>query len=203
MVTALDVTWPGVATALRNLPSHDQRLTWVVAAAEDLAVGRAHDGPRASVQAHEPTRGTKAREDIQALLRSLGCDPAAITALGITRAPYIGIGGPLTLTVNDHPITIGPLPGPHSFRLSHHMNLHLRPGPGVRRVIVIENRQAAEAACDTWPDEAIIWCQGQVADLAVGLNAQAAEGLSQVVICPDADLGGVLITARILDHLDE
>ncbi|MGH3712043.1 MAG: DUF2399 domain-containing protein [Micromonosporaceae bacterium] len=197
----LEASWPGVATALRDLPSHDQRLTWVVAAARDLAVGRTHDGPRAFVQAHEPTRGTKAREDIQALLRSLGCEPDAITALGITRAPYIGIGGPLSLTVNDHPISTGPLPGPHSFRLSHRMNLHLLPRPAVRRLIVIENRQAAEAACDTWPDEAIIWCQGQVADLAVHLIAQAAQGLSQVVICPDADLGGVHIAARILDHL--
>lgn len=67
--------------------------------------------------------------------------------------------------------------------------------------MVIENRQAAEAACDVWPDHAIIWCQGQVSDLAVDLISQAADGMSEVLICPDADLGGVRIAARILDHL--
>jgi hypothetical protein len=53
------------------------------------------------------------------------------------------------------------------------------------------NRQAAEA----------IWCHGQPPDPLLQLINQAANGVNTVLICPDADLSGVRIAARIHDHL--
>lgn len=66
---------------------------------------------------------------------------------------------------------------------------------------MIENRQAAEAACDAHPDLPIIWCHGQPPRQVLELVAQAARHVDTVAICPDADLGGVRIVARLYDYL--
>ncbi|MGL5824540.1 MAG: hypothetical protein ACRCYU_06855, partial [Nocardioides sp.] len=42
---------------------------------------------------------------------------------------------------------------------------------------------------------------GQPPDPLLHLINQAAIGVNDVVICPDADLGGIRIAARIHDHL--
>jgi hypothetical protein len=47
----------------------------------------------------------------------------------------------------------------------------------------------------------IIWCHGQPATPILNLIAQAAHHVDTVTVCPDADLGGVHIAARIHDHL--
>ncbi|WP_025619739.1 DUF2399 domain-containing protein [Salinispora cortesiana] len=73
-------------------------------------------------------------------------------------------------------------------------------GPG-DVLLVVENRQAAEAVCDARPDLPVVWCHGQPPDAVVSMIVQAAQQTSGVVICTDADLGGVRITARIHDKL--
>ncbi|MFI5959844.1 DUF2399 domain-containing protein [Cryptosporangium sp. NPDC051539] len=200
--------WPGAAASLAAVPGGD-RLFWAVAAGSDLAAGRSSDSRRAFVQRHtgdpdapRADRGTKAREDVTDLLAALGWEADALFALGLVRSPYLGIGGPLVLTVDGHPIRTGPLPGPHSFRITAGRAVALRTEPGVRRLTVVENRQAAETVCDGWPDEAVVWCPGQPADPIVALIAQAAGDVDEVLLCPDADLGGVRIAGRIVDRLE-
>ena len=66
---------------------------------------------------------------------------------------------------------------------------------------MIENRQAAEAICDRRPEIAVIWCHGQPPDAALRLIKQVSGFVDRVVICPDADLGGIRIAARVYDYL--
>ncbi|MBO4208275.1 DUF2399 domain-containing protein [Micromonospora echinofusca] len=73
-------------------------------------------------------------------------------------------------------------------------------GPG-DVLLVVENRQAAEAVCDARADLPVVWCHGQPPEAVVLMIVQAARLTSGVVICADADLGGVRITARIHDNL--
>jgi RimJ/RimL family protein N-acetyltransferase len=77
----------------------------------------------------------------------------------------------------------------------------LATAPGTRILLIIENRQAAETICDSHPAIAVIWCHGQPPEPVLDLIRQAAQGVHQVVICPDADLGGIRIAARIHDSL--
>lgn len=91
--------------------------------------------------------------------------------------------------------------GPHDIRLSPHMLPRLTvTGPG-DVLLVVENWQAAEAVCDARADLPVVWCHGQPPDAVVSMIVQAAQQTSGVVICTDADLGGVRITARIHDKL--
>ena len=64
-------------------------------AAEDLAAGVSHDGPRAFSQAH--FTHTRAREDVAAILLDGSASEASLLALGLRRSPYLGLGGPVTL----------------------------------------------------------------------------------------------------------
>jgi hypothetical protein len=194
----LAAVWPGVAMALAT-PASDPRLVWMVRAAEDLAQGRSHDGARAFVQAH--VANTKAREDLPRLLTEAGFEPDALTLLGISRNPYIGLGGPVRAHLSGRTLDFNGWPGPHDIRLPAGQPINLDIVPGTRILLVIENRQAAEAICDHHPEIAVIWCHGQPPDAVLKLIKQAADGVNQVVICPDADLGGIRIAARVHDHL--
>jgi hypothetical protein len=99
------------------------------------------------VQTH--AGNTKARNDVQRLLTDLGFGLDAIAALGLSRSPYIGIGGPVRLHVAGAVIDLSSLPGPHDIRLGppHPITIAVRPGP--EPLLIIENRQAAETLCDT------------------------------------------------------
>jgi Protein of unknown function C-terminus (DUF2399) len=194
----LAAEWPGVASALGKSAS-DPRLIWLVRAAEDLAQGRSHDGARAFVQAH--AADTKAREDLPYLLAEAGFEPDALTQLGISRNPYIGLGGPVRAHLAGRTLDFSGWPGPHDIRLPAGQPITLDTVPGTHIMLVIENRQAAEAICDHHPEVAVIWCHGQPPDAVLRLIKQAADCVDQVVICPDADLGGIRIAARVHDHL--
>lgn len=198
LATALVDEWPGTAAALRTT-THPDRLTWIVNAATDLAEGRTHDSVRAFVQVH--AGHTKARDDVHHLLADVGFEPDAIAALGLARNPYIGLGGPLELHTDQGVLTLNCLRGPHDIRLPGSTTIALRLAVPARALLVIENRQAAEAICDAYPDLPVVWCHGQPATPILNLIAQAAEQAHSVLLCPDADLGGVRIAARIHDHL--
>jgi len=194
----LAAEWPGVASALAT-SSSDLRLEWIVRAAEDLAQGRSHDGARAFVQAHAAS--TKAREDLPHLLAEVGFEPDALTQLGISRNPYIGLGGPIRAHLAARTLDFSGWPGPHDIRLAASQPISLDAVAGTRILLVIENRQAAEAICDHYPDIAVIWCHGQPPNAVLKLIKQTSGFVDRVVICPDADLGGIRIAARVHDHL--
>jgi hypothetical protein len=180
-------------------PATDPRLIWLVRAAEDLVADRSHDGPRAFVQHH--AKNTKAREDLPRLLTDAGFEAEALVLLGVNRNPYIGLGGPIRAHHDGRTLDWTGWPGPHDIRLPAHRTITLDVTPRTRVLLIIENRQAAEIICDTHPDTAVIWCHGQPPDPLLHLINQAAIGVNDVVICPDADLGGIRIAARIHDHL--
>lgn len=190
--------WPGVAQAL-HATDHPDRLGWAVAAAADLAAGVVHDSVRAFAQTH--AGNTKARDDVQRLLTDLGFDPDALAALGLSRSPYIGVGGPIRLHVAGAVIDLSALPGPHDIRLSppHPATIAVR--PGAEPLLIIENRQAAETLCDIDAGVPVIWCHGQPPEPVLNLITEAAAQVSSVLICTDADLGGVRIAGRIHHRL--
>lgn len=195
---ALIGEWPGVAEAMSG-PASDTRLVWLVRAAEDLLAERSYDGPRAFVQHH--VNNTKAREDLPRLLTDAGFEAEALALLGVNRNPYIGVGGPIRAHHDGHTLDWTGWPGPHDIRLPAHRPITLDVAHGTHTLLIIENRQAAEAICDSYPGTAVIWCHGQPPDPLLHLINHAALGVSQVVICPDADLGGIRIAARVHDHL--
>ncbi|WP_433357923.1 DUF2399 domain-containing protein [Micromonospora saelicesensis] len=199
IASALADDWPDVSRALRDT-DHPDRLLWALRAATDLAEGRSHDSLRAFVQSH--AKDTKARDDVNHLLASMGFDHETLIALGVARNPYIGLGGPILLHTTDGSILdLSAMPGPHDIRLSPHMLPRLTVTEPGDFLLVVENRQAAEAVCDTRADLPVVWCHGQPPDAVVSMIVQAAQQTSGVVICADADLGGVRITARIHDNL--
>jgi hypothetical protein len=196
----LEPDWPGVATSL-TLPPQDPRLQWTVRAAQDLLDGRSHDGARAFVQAH--TGDTKAREDLPQLLRTLGWEGRALTLIGVSRSPYLGISGPLRARSGTHVIDVTGWPGPHDLRLPPDGDTALELTTSAEHLLVIENRQAAEALADEFPGLPVIWCHGQPPPRALTLIRSVASIVARTLICPDADLGGVRIAARIHDDLPE
>ncbi|MDI1463369.1 DUF2399 domain-containing protein [Catellatospora sp. KI3] len=198
LAEALIADWPGVARALGSATNTD-RLAWVIRAADDLANGRTHDSVRAFVQTH--ARFTKARDDVHHLLAELGFEQEAIVALGLARNPYIGLGGPIRVKTRAGTINLAGIPGPHDIRLPTGHDISLLLPAQSSTLLVIENRQAAEAACDAYPESPVIWCHGQPPTAVLSLIAQAAQQSSRVVICTDADLGGARIAARIVDHI--
>jgi uncharacterized protein DUF2399 len=196
---ALAADWPAVAVALTG-PVPEQRLFWLVCAAQDLLDGRSHDGARAFVQAH--AGHTKAREDLPRLLAEAGFEADAIAALGVSRNPYIGLAGPLRTRMPGRVLDFSDWPGPHDLRLPAGALIELEVVPGTATLVIIENRQAAEAVSDWRPQAALIWCHGQPPAPVLQLINQAAAQVEHVVICPDADLGGIRIATRIHDCLD-
>jgi Protein of unknown function C-terminus (DUF2399) len=64
---------------------------------------------------------------------------------------------------------------------------------------VIENRQAAEAASDRYPDIALFWTAGLMSAEAVLALGQLTRQAGDVVVGTDADLGGVRIAEQVLD----
>lgn len=198
LADALVDEWPDVTIALRSTTNID-RLAWAVNAATDLDTGRTHDSVRAFVQVH--AGHTKARDDVHHLLAELGFEPETLAVLGLARNPYIGLGGPFQIDASTGVIDLAGLPGPHDIRLPSQQSITLRLPPRAAKLLAIENRQAAEAACDAYPSSAVVWCHGQPPTAVLALIEQAARYVDNVIIFPDADLGGVRIAARIVDNL--
>jgi Protein of unknown function C-terminus (DUF2399) len=188
---------PGLAAALSVARGSEPRLPVLVYAAEDLAAGITHDGPRAFSQAHFDH--TKARDDAAEILAAAGASDASLLALGLRRSPYLGLGGPVVLDTGHTRLDLCLLDGPILLRADQRRQPALATTADV--LLVVENLQAAEAACDTFPHVAVAWTAGQPADAALSLLASLAQVVDQVVIVPDADLGGVRIAQRVLTAL--
>jgi hypothetical protein len=199
LINELAEEWPGASAALAN--ASDAHLIWLIRAGQDLLAGRSHDGARAFAQAH--TGDTKARDDLPRLLTDAGFEPDALNLLGISRNPYIGLGGPILAHLAGSTLNFTGWPGPHDLRLPADHEITVSTTAGTSTLLVIENRQAAESICDRHRDIAVIWCHGQPPDRVLALISQAAAQVQHTVICTDADLGGIRIAARIYDHLPE
>jgi hypothetical protein len=196
---AIEPLDPGLAASLHAARGNEPRLPVLVYAAEDLAAGVSHDGPRAFSQAH--FAHTKAREDVAAILLDASASEASLLALGLRRSPYLGLGGPVTLhTATGHVLNLGALEGPVRFRADQRTTVTAT--TTAVTLLIIENLQAAETVCDTYPDLAVAWTAGQPADPALRLITHLADQVRHVLLITDADLGGVRIAQRILTALN-
>lgn len=192
-VGALD---PGMAAALRDPATQGTPLLVLVAAADDLLDGVTHDGPRAFSQVH--FGHTKARDDAPSILRAAGVSETTIGLLGLTRSPYIGLGGALVVPG----LELSKFGGPVRIRASGVDGWGIALADDARAVVLVENLQAAEAVCDQFPDIAIVWFAGQPAEAVLRVCAEVARSAAHadlpILIAPDADLGGVYITRLIV-----
>jgi Protein of unknown function C-terminus (DUF2399) len=190
---------PGLAASLHRARGNELRLRILVHAADDLAHGVYHDGPRAFSQAH--FANTKAHDDVAAVLLDAGASEGSVLALGLRRSPYLGLGGPVVLRINSgQELDLGLLDGPIRFRADQRAPVEAVTDATI--LLVIENLQAAETACDQFPGAAVAWTAGPPADPSLRLIVGLAKQAQQVLIVPDADLGGVRIAQRILAALD-
>jgi hypothetical protein len=186
---------PPLADALRAAAAGSPTLPVLVYAAEDLAQGVAHAGPRAFSQAH--FGHTKARDDVSQILRDAGVDEDTLIRLGVRRSSRIGLAGPIVMHARgEQQIPISALDGPVLVRSD-------QPGLVVRLaaaadLVVVENLQAAETLADQIPALAIVYTAGVPGEPALALVAQLARDARRVLLVPDADLGGVRIAERIL-----
>jgi hypothetical protein len=166
----------------------------LVHAAEDLLAGQSYFGPRAFSQAH--FGNTKARDDVHRILTRCEVELEAQIELGILRAGRVGLAGPIELRSTTGVLRFHGLRGPTDVRLD-------QPGQQLRcdasTLVVIENRQAAEAVSDTSPDLALLWTAGLMGPEGVAAAGELGGRAHRVIICPDADLGGVRIAAQVLD----
>lgn len=184
--------YPQLAQALRRERGPVAREV-LVYAAEDLLAGRSYFGPRAFSQAH--FRETKAREDASRILTRCEVEVEAQVELGTLRAGRTGLAGPITLETKTGQIDFAGIRGPTDVRLEQD---GLRLSCRAMTLIVIENRQAAEAVSDRYPDAALFWTQGLMGREALRALNELAEGVGRVIACTDADLGGVRIAEQVL-----
>ena len=193
-VLELDV---GLAAALTRARGHEGRLPVLIYAAEDLAQGRVHDGPRAFSQAH--FADSKERDNAAEILRVAGASDDTITALGIARSGYIGVGGPVELPGCE----ISKLRGPVLLRVDDPALQHATARAESPAMLVVENLQAAESACDRYPGLIVAHTAGQPAGEALPFITRVAASAARVIIIPDADLGGARIADRVLTALPD
>jgi len=188
---------PGLATALRTSTPGQARLPVLVFAAEDLMAGAVHDGPRAFSQAH--FHDTKIRADVTDILLTAGASPDTITALGLQRSPYLGLGGPVTINGLD----LARLRGPIQLRADDPALRDITVGTAATALVILENLQAAERICDTFPNVVTVYTAGQPARAALDTIARLADQIPTVLLVPDADLGGCRIAKRILEAISQ
>jgi hypothetical protein len=70
-------------------------------------------------------------------------------------------------------------------------------------MLVVENLQAAENACDRYPGLIVVHTAGQPAGEALPFITRVAASAARVIIIPDADLGGARIADRVLTALSD
>ena len=188
----LEGHWPNLAHALRRHAGPVERRV-LVHAAEDLLAGRSWAGPRAFSQVHFGT--TKARDDVGKILARCGVEVEAQIELGVLRAGRTGLAGPVQLISARGRLDFAGIKGPTDVRLD---QPELRLSTSGDVLLVIENRQAAEAISDGYPDSALVWTQGAMGPESLTALEQLAAQVTRVIACPDADLGGVRIAEQIL-----
>jgi hypothetical protein len=165
----------------------------LVYAAEDLLAGRSYFGPRAFSQAH--FRETKARDDASRILTRCEVEIDAQVELGTLRSGRTGLAGPITLKTKSGHIDFVGIRGPTDVRLEQE-GLELQCSAAT--LVAIENRQAAEAISDRYTGVALFWTQGLMSTEALRALAELARGASRLIVCTDADLGGVRIAEQLL-----
>ena len=93
-------------------------------------------------------------DDVAKILTDSGASPDTLLALGLARSPYIGLGGPIALDTSRGYWDLRAVTGPTHFRLTTDRPLAARVHHGTT-LALIENKQAAEAICDVFPDLAV------------------------------------------------
>lgn len=183
-----------LAEALRAAAAGNPTLPVLVYAAEDLVEGATHAGPRAFSQAHFGL--TKARDDVADILRAAGVDDDTLIRLGVRRSARIGLAGAVEAHVGGRVTALEGLDGPVLLRADQRgLRVRLtRPAS----VVIVENLQAAETLADQIEDIAIVYTAGVPSEAALTLISQLATTATRVLLVPDADLGGVRISERVL-----
>jgi hypothetical protein len=185
--------------ALRD-GSGQARLPVLAAAAADLAAGIRSNGPRAFSLRH--FAHSKERDDVAKILADAGVPDEVAAALGVRRAARIGIAGHIDIHRGRIVVALSALDGPVLLRAD---QPDIRMVAHARRLVIVENLQAAETLADfarTVADPLAIAYTGGVP--GPGVRGHLGELIDQVdstLLCPDADLGGVRIAAAILDDL--
>lgn len=170
-------------------------------AADALAAGRRYDGPRAWSQAHYPDvtgDPSKHRDDIGGLLTDADASPDTIAALGVGRPADFGVGNVNVTDSAGRLLISGQLRG--VVRFDPASATTVQPVGRIDTVAVVENLQAAQAAAVDWP-VAVCYTAGPPSAAACTLIGQAARHAAQVLVVPDADLGGVRIAERVIHAL--
>jgi hypothetical protein len=185
---------PELAVALRGTHPSVGTLPVLVYAAEDLASGASHSGPRAFSQVHFGE--TKARDDAAAVLRGAGVPERTVIALGLRRSDRVGVAGPIVAMAGNDEIRFAQLDGPVLLRADQDgLQLTLR-FPCV--LVVIENLQAAEIVADRFPEVALFYTAGLLGAAALHLLAELTGLAEWVLVAVDADAGGVRIAEQVL-----
>jgi hypothetical protein len=193
----------------------------LLAVTRDLLGGVRHESPRAFSLAH--FADSKERDDVAARLADASVDADVARALGVLRAPRLGVAGQLRVCTRtcdddatspdaalhfaDHGWDVAALAGPSLLRTDT-LGLHLHLTG--RDVVVLENLQAAEAVDELRRREdlplAVLYCGGVPGEGTRALIAQAARDVpaadGRVLLCTDADFGGVRIAEAIAQALD-
>lgn len=175
-------------------PVWTSTLPVMVAAAEDLVAGVKHDGPRAFSQTH--FGHTKAREDVAQLLTAAGVQVAVLERLGVRRSSRIGLAGPVSVNAAGTELRMVALDGPVLLRADQ-PDLTVATDLQATAIVIVENLQAAETLADRLDAVIVIYTPGPPSDAALRLLQPMAHTVD-VLIVPDADLGGVRIAERLL-----
>jgi hypothetical protein len=185
---------PELAAALLAAAPGSPTTPVLVFAAEDLAEGVVHAGPRAFSQAH--FEHTKARDDVAHVLLDVGVPADVLVELGIRRSARLGVAGAVRATVGGEEVAVDLLDGPVLLRADQR-GLALRLTAAVP-LLIVENLQAAETLADRMTDIALVYTAGLPGRPALRLIEALAAQASRVLVIPDADLGGVRIAEAVL-----
>lgn len=185
---------PELAEALLSASSGSSTTAVLVFAAEDLAEGVVHAGPRAFSQAH--FEHTKVRDDASSVLLAAGVPDDVLMQLGIRRSVRLGVAGPIVALVGENIINLPLLDGPVLLRADQHdLTLTM---PEHTTLVVVENLQAAQVLADQMPELAVLYTAGMPGRDALAHISTLAADAAQVLVIPDADLGGVRIAELVL-----
>jgi hypothetical protein len=179
--------------------SGSARLPVLMAVADDLLAGVRRSSPRDFSIAH--FEDSKERDDVAALLADAGVPDEIAGALGLSRSPRMGVAGRIDARINDRYVALSLLAGPVLIRTD-------QPGlelvNSARELIIVENLQAAEAVMSTVDHDggtSLVYTAGQPSPSARRHIAAVGAQAERILLCPDADLGGVRIATAILREL--
>jgi hypothetical protein len=197
--SAEDPPLPVTADALRSLlaalegGTGSARVPVLLAAAEDLLDRVRHDGPRAFSLAH--FEHSKARDDVALILADAGVDAEVVAALGLRRSPRVGVAGPVDAEIGGQLIRLSLLDGPVLLRADQQ---GLRLVTSATHLVIVENLQAAEALeARGGLGAAVLYCAGVPSASTLGHVSALSSEVTDVLLCPDADLGGVRIAESL------